>query len=850
MTDNGTTAAPVAELEAKMCELGGSGLLLPLFGDAEQEWATGLRVVLYLAGLAWCFMGVAIVADVFMSAIEAITSKTKSITVQIEETGETRKVRIRVWNDTVANLTLMALGSSAPEILLSVIELMSNKFYSGALGPSTIVGSAAFNLMGITAICVIALPPGENRVIKGMAVFGTTAVASVFAYLWLLVILVVISEDRVEIWEGVLTFLFFPMLVIFSFAADKQIFGFTKQSAAHLLSAVTTDAGHKLDRWTAHKIRGMLSAVTKKNAAGVITISEKLLETISVPVVKSRAYYRMAATRSMFRRGGMTSNQVQKAEGFDDSAEEPLPPDCVLVGFSESNYQVMENAGKVVLTVTRDKAEQEMKIDWQAVDGPNAVLGVAYTVDGTTVEAGVATNGPAPSRGGQLEFQAGEFEKSIPIQIIDDAQFNEDKVFSVELSNVVTTAPSYRMGKKRIASVTILNDDLPGELSFEQDFWHITSDNKKVVVNVVRKKGFAGTVTTKYQTIDGKEGRTAHKDRDYVHCEGTLTFEHGCTSMSFVVQLPESRQQQGREVFHVQLLEPTGGAEFPKMYGEIVEADVIIDDQLGKSALPVGLAFNHDFHAVAAASYKEQFIQAWYINGSPEGNAEAGVLDRVIHYINLPWKLIFATIAPPLYAGGWLCFCMSLAYIGAVTALVGDLAGLVGCVMDIPDEITAITLVALGTSLPDTFASMTAARQDDTADNCVGNVTGSNSVNVFLGLGLPWSIGAIYWSLGFEGEKKAGWLAKLVSSDDPSSTYESRYCMNGCSEGSFIVPAGSLGVSVATFSGCATATLLTLVFRRAMGWGELGGPRKPALATACFFGLLWVVYITVSILNT
>lgn len=27
-----------------------------------------------------------------------------------------------VWNETVANLTLMALGSSAPEILLSVIQ--------------------------------------------------------------------------------------------------------------------------------------------------------------------------------------------------------------------------------------------------------------------------------------------------------------------------------------------------------------------------------------------------------------------------------------------------------------------------------------------------------------------------------------------------------------------------------------------------------------------------------------------------------------------------------------------------------------------------------------------------------
>lgn len=57
---------------------------------------------------------------------------------------------------------------------------------------------------------------------------------------------------------------------------------------------------------------------------------------------------------------------------------------------------------------------------------------------------------------------------------------------------------------------------------------------------------------------------------------------------------------------------------------------------------------------------------------------------------------------------------------------------------------TAITLVAVGTSLPDTFASMTAARNSEYADAAIGNVTGSNSVNVFVGLGLPWLISAYY----------------------------------------------------------------------------------------------------------
>lgn len=48
------------------------------------------------------------------------------------------------WNDTVANLTLMALGSSSPEILLSIIEICGNNFLAGDLGPGTIVGKLRF----------------------------------------------------------------------------------------------------------------------------------------------------------------------------------------------------------------------------------------------------------------------------------------------------------------------------------------------------------------------------------------------------------------------------------------------------------------------------------------------------------------------------------------------------------------------------------------------------------------------------------------------------------------------------------------------------------------------------------
>ena len=50
-------------------------------------------------------------------------------------------------------------------------------------------------------------------------------------------------------------------------------------------------------------------------------------------------------------------------------------------------------------------------------------------------------------------------------------------------------------------------------------------------------------------------------------------------------------------------------------------------------------------------------------------------------------------------------------------------------------------------SLPDTFASMAAAAQDENADASIGNITGSNSVNVFLGIGIPWVLATLYVNL-------------------------------------------------------------------------------------------------------
>ena len=197
------------------------GLILPLVN--EYTWPLAFRGFLYCLGLLWSFLGVAIIADVFMCSIEKITSKTRTLKVANQESDKGfEEIEVKVWNDTVANLTLMALGSSAPEILLSCIEIIGNNFQSGALGPSTIVGSAAFNLLVITGLCVIAIEDPETRRIKSIKVFAVTAVFCIFAYVWLIVILMLITPGFVDLWEAIITLLMFPILVIIAYIAEKD----------------------------------------------------------------------------------------------------------------------------------------------------------------------------------------------------------------------------------------------------------------------------------------------------------------------------------------------------------------------------------------------------------------------------------------------------------------------------------------------------------------------------------------------------------------------------------------------------------------------------------------------------
>jgi solute carrier family 8 (sodium/calcium exchanger) len=200
------------------------GIIIPLWRP-QDGISTGDRIsraIVYLLALIYLFIGVAIISDRFMASIEVITSQKREIRKKNPD-GTVSVTTVSIWNETVSNLTLMALGSSAPEILLSIIEVVGKNFQSGDLGPGTIVGSAAFNLFVIIAICIIAIPSGEIRRIRHQRVFFVTTAWSIFAYIWLWAIVAKISPGYIEVWEGTLTFLFFPLTVFSAYIVDTKV---------------------------------------------------------------------------------------------------------------------------------------------------------------------------------------------------------------------------------------------------------------------------------------------------------------------------------------------------------------------------------------------------------------------------------------------------------------------------------------------------------------------------------------------------------------------------------------------------------------------------------------------------
>lgn len=801
------------EEEPGTCEACGEGtILLPLGGEWEKSQSKALRAVLFFLALGWCFLGVAIICDQFMAAIEEITSTQRVCWVKVHG-GARHKFHVKMWNDTVANLTLMALGSSAPEILLSIIELTNNKFYAGKLGPSTIVGSAAFNLLAISAVCVGAIPAPEVRAIEQTGVFAVTACLSVLAYVWIVYILQYHTPDKVDIAEACLTFAMFPVLVISAFVADR---------GPWCLCPSRKDS-RKDDQALEQEAERIRSQYGKQVSLGSIKmLMEAQARGTSMQKSNSKAQYRKNIMKTL-----IGSQQVKDGNECD-----------ICFGFKERKQLVLECAGHIEISVVASRY-------------PGCVVQMRYfTRDGKAKE-GLRYHRTE----GTLRFEARDLEKTFQVPIIDNEVWEAEEDFEIllcDLDVVPSSAGNRNSNRYRISNdwtqVLILNDDEPGTLGFTVEEVMACEGVTSVTLTASRINGTCGHVTVHYETVDD----TAIAGVDYAAQKGVLQFSDGQELASMHVPILKASSQQELRRFRVVLKDPSPhGVKFDPLTdgGEDGACcEVILPSSKTKGGKCIGYFASrccslHRF-CVNMRLWREQFHSAFYCRGSPEEQQSASPFDWLMHGVSLFWKVLFAVVPPASMGGGWACFILALIMIGALTAVVGDMASLLGCCISCPDDITAITLVALGTSLPDTFASRSAALHDATADNSIGNITGSNSVNVFLGLGLPWTIGAFYW-------KSQGRTADWDKHRYDGKTYAEQFGSHDkYPDGGFMMPAGSLSFSVTVFVMCALTCIVLLVMRRRRYGGELGGPKCAQNRDSILLLCLWFIYCGCSIVQS
>ena len=924
-----------------------SWVLLPGF-NLLPNWFLGL---VYFLTLIWLFLGVAIVSDVFMASIEVITSKEVTRKYKDKLTGQRYEVRALLWNPTVANLTLLALGSSAPEILLSIIEMLLTLVPEGRcqkpgeIGPNTIVGSAAFNLLMISAVCTLSVPEGELRRISELKVFLITAAFSVMAYVWMLLVLKWWTPDVISIEEALLTLAMFPLMVFLAWGQDVKWKLLSKPprpdeegeielaSASELNGAASAEAGAlsmptrlragsngALPHDAAARPRAASITITgpgrsaqassdprvhlqhlsyttkggarvevdraqianilrkvKQDDAADAAIAESIMQSAApgataVPTPPARrlsssvaaesvlqsiegprwsaARYRMNAVRMLaakpHKKAGPTPSEkhehaVMLLERSRSAEKTPsginkwrsfdMDPSAAYVSFGSLSYTVMENAGSMEIIVEREGCTDRAVSVRYATQEDLALAGKDYE-----------------HTEGVLCFEVGETKKTININIIDDDVWEPDNHFwvtieAVEAGTALMPEASSDGGKPAAAAseqtgggavedgdsadsapsvvvrtprtkVTIIDDDNPGIFAFKDRRVLVKESESTARCTVLRKLGSDGAVEVSYETVDltGLEGR------DYIKTSGVLRFESGEVEKSIKVPMLRHGDRLVDSTFKVRLHSPTGGAAITRQ----CECNVVLVDDEEIKAVAQTIAEvierREESLRVGTSTWAQQFREAIVPSPGVDDDGkeeELTAITLLLHYLAISWKVVFAFIPPSEMRGGWPAFGISLLMIGALTAVIAEFAALFGCACGLKDPVTAITFVALGTSLPDTFASRMATVEAPDADAAIGNVTGSNSVNVFLGLGLPWTIAAIYY--------------KATGGRD------------------YVVPGGSLGFSVTIFTAVAIVAIAVLLVRRRSVGAELGGAGKKQVAM--LFGFLWLLYVTLSSLQ-
>jgi M6 family metalloprotease-like protein len=205
------------------------------------------------------------------------------------------------------------------------------------------------------------------------------------------------------------------------------------------------------------------------------------------------------------------------------------------ISFDSLNYTVNEGSGNIILTVNRGLSNS----------------GVAAKFSYTTANGTATAGADYTAASGIITFAAGELSKTITIPILDDAVYEGDETFTVNLTDVLLTQI-----KNPTATVTIHDNDTPTALiGFDPNSYTVNESDGSATLTVTRTTVTTGTLTVDYATSNG----TASAGSDYSATSGTITFADGETSKTITVPVSEDAIYEGNESFKVTLSNQSDG---------------------------------------------------------------------------------------------------------------------------------------------------------------------------------------------------------------------------------------------------------------------------------------------------
>ena len=229
--------------------------------------------------------------------------------------------------------------------------------------------------------------------------------------------------------------------------------------------------------------------------------------------------------------------------------------------------------------------------------------------------------------------------------------------------------------QKNIITCVIVDDDHHGKFCFAETQHtasvpkaSATSADRVYKVEIERTKGCRGTVRVPYEIapdancVGGKHFTIAGKPelifeekqyQSYIEIE-VLPFEE-IPSSGLKLKLILNTPEVIKDLSEIEKAKP-------EIVEELRECTISLVPSL---ATDVYEELKEKVETDWGNRIKESLVLA--------SDPQPGLLDYIMHYLQMPFTLIFCLVPPPGILGGWAAFFVAIVFIGGMTAVIGEL---------------------------------------------------------------------------------------------------------------------------------------------------------------------------------